>query len=222
MTDENLRLFKEALTEGLCNRIDKRIAECTESITTSAAHKRAMRKIINGTAEKGGFTLRKKTVIAILVAVALLLTGCAVIYRKQIAHFVEEIFHTFMTLECAQTPDEEGEIEDVYELTYVPEGYVLNKVYRQKTFIKTVFVKAGFAIAFEQLSSCVNYLDSENGYTKIGEIDTVDVYYRYSFERHYYFWRSEDYCFELNSELQLSTEEVEKIVTGAKRTTKNI
>ena len=217
MTDENLRLFRAALTEGLCNRIDMRIAECTESITTSAAHKRAMRKIINGTAEKGGFTLRKKTVIAILVAVALLLTGCAVIYRKQIAHFVEEIFHTFMTLECAHTPDEEGEIEDVYELTYVPEGYSLEEKYESKTVIRTVFSNGEDTIAFDQQLRDINYLDSENGYAKILGINNLDIYYRYSLEQHYYFWSNEGHDFGLISNIELPTEEVEKIVIGAKK-----
>lgn len=217
MTDENLRLFRAALTEGLCNRIDKRIAECTESITTSAAHKRAMRKIINGTAEKGGFTLRKKTVIAILVAVALLLTGCAVIYREQICHFIHEIYDSFMTLETPDTADGEEHIGHIYELTYVPEGHVLDKICEDNSLIKSIFIKGEETIIFEQQLQRVNYLDSEKGYTKIMEANNQDVYYRYSLEQYHYFWNNDNYCFRLSSKLELSGEELEKIVIGLKK-----
>ena len=114
MTQENIRLFKLALTEGVSNQIDKRIAECTESISPSVAHKRAIRRIINGSTEQGGRPSRKKIIIAILVAAALLLTSCAVIYRKQIANFIVEIYNSFMTLEASNLDEEQGQIGDIY------------------------------------------------------------------------------------------------------------
>ncbi len=217
MTEENKRLFKLAIAEGFSNRIDKRIAECTEEIVTTAAHRRAMRRIINGTMEKRALTPRKKTIIAILVAAALLLTSCAVIYRKQIANFIEEIYESFMTLECADAGDEGTQIADIYEMTYVPEGYVVEERYENRTMIKTVFVKEGTIIIFEQIPLGANYLDSENGHTKIEEIDALDIYYRQSFEQHYYFWNNGDYCFELSSNLKLPIGEITKIVDGVKK-----
>ena len=217
MTQENIRLFKLALTEGVSNQIDKRIAECAESITPSAAHKRAIRRIINGSTEQGGRPSRKKIIIAILVAAALLLTSCAVIYRKQIANFIEEIYSSFMTLEASNLDEEQGQIGDIYELTYVPEGYVLDEKHGHKTFVKTVFVKEGATIIFEQQSRRVNYLDSENGYTKIEETGALDIYYRYSLEYHHYLWNDGDYSFRLSSDLELTTEEIEKIVIGVKK-----
>ncbi|MBQ8859596.1 MAG: DUF4367 domain-containing protein, partial [Clostridia bacterium] len=192
MTEENKRLFKLAIAEGFSNRIDKRIAECTEEIVITAAHRRAMRRIINGTMEKRGLTPRKKAIIAILVAVALLLTSCAVIYRKEIAQFIEEIYESFMTLETADAGDEETQIEDVYELTYVPEGYSLKERYEYKTLTRTVFANGEDAIAFEQQSQRVNYLDSENVHTKIAEAGNLDIYYRQSLEYHNYLWNNGD------------------------------
>ena len=45
MTEENKELFKRALTEGLSNKIDKRIAEYEEKIEVSKEHKIAMNRI---------------------------------------------------------------------------------------------------------------------------------------------------------------------------------
>ena len=45
MTEENKELFKRALTEGLSNKIDKRIAEYEEEIEVSKEHKIAMNRI---------------------------------------------------------------------------------------------------------------------------------------------------------------------------------
>ena len=40
ITEENIRLFKEAIAEGWSNKIDKRIAECEEDIDPSPAEER--------------------------------------------------------------------------------------------------------------------------------------------------------------------------------------
>ncbi|MBQ8858749.1 MAG: hypothetical protein IJ012_03055 [Clostridia bacterium] len=45
ITEENIRLFKEALCEGVSNRIDKCIAECEEDIEVTDEHKIAMNRI---------------------------------------------------------------------------------------------------------------------------------------------------------------------------------
>ena len=45
MTEENKKLFKEAIAEVWSNKIDKRIAECEEGIAASEKHKIAMNRI---------------------------------------------------------------------------------------------------------------------------------------------------------------------------------
>ncbi len=99
MSDNNIALFKLALTEGLSNRIDRQISDCTEEIVASPAHSRAMNRIVGCLAQRKLPTSPKlKKIIAILVAAVLLLTGCAVVYRQEIRSFIEEIYESFMTL----------------------------------------------------------------------------------------------------------------------------
>ena len=38
MTESDKELFKRALTEGISNRIDRQIAECTEPVIARAPH----------------------------------------------------------------------------------------------------------------------------------------------------------------------------------------
>ena len=45
MTEENKKLFKEAIAEVWSNKIDKRIAECEGGIAVSEKHKIAMNRI---------------------------------------------------------------------------------------------------------------------------------------------------------------------------------
>ena len=56
----------------------------------------------------------------------------------------------------------------------------------------------------------------QNGYTKIVEITNWEIYYRNSSNYHYYFWNVDDYYLKLICNFELPTEELQKIVDGAK------
>ena len=45
MTEENKRLFKEAIAEGLSKKTDRRIAEYEEDVEVSKEHKIAMNRL---------------------------------------------------------------------------------------------------------------------------------------------------------------------------------
>ena len=113
MSENNIALFKLALIEGLSNRIDRQIADCTESIEPSPAHDRAMNKIITAAKKKALYFTRLRRAVAILVAAALLLTGCAVVYRDEIREFIEEIYDSFLKANYSDGIEETEEIEDV-------------------------------------------------------------------------------------------------------------
>ena len=68
--------------------------------------------------------LIKELGIAILIAVALLLTSCGIIFRNEI----REVFEEFFVKLTYDGDDESAEsIKDVYCLGYVPEGYALKR-----------------------------------------------------------------------------------------------
>ena len=126
MKNNERELFKKALSEAMAQKYDEELSECEENAICSQKHYDKMQKIIGRNICRSKKRLTKKSLIAIIVAAALLLTGCtaAYIYRDEIRDFVEEIYDEFIKL----TYDDEeqnpvGGIKEQYELTYVPEGY---------------------------------------------------------------------------------------------------
>ena len=179
MAKSNLELFKQALNEAVSNKFDKMADECTEEIVYSEKHKLAMRTIIYGKADtKRVLSPKMKRIIAILVAVALLLTSCGIIFRNEICEIFKEFF-----VSLTYEGDEESPliIKEVYTLSYVPEEYSL-----EKESITTVRVRYeyenedGEILSFEQraLSHSGYYIDSESGYSKIEDIVNYEIYYR--------------------------------------------
>ena len=179
MDKSNLELFKQALNEAVSNKFDKMADECTEEIVYSEKHKLAMRTIVYGKADtKRVWSPKMKRIIAILIAVALLLTSCGIIFRNEIREIFEE-FCVKLTYEA----DEESNknIKEIYALAYVPEGYTLKK--EEITSIRTNYKytnERGETLHFEQraLTHSGYYIDSESGYSKIEEIEEYEIYYR--------------------------------------------
>ena len=220
MNENNIALFKLALTEGLSNRIDRQISECTEDVVTSPAHDRAMNKIITASERRSSSSARLKRVIAILVAAALLLTGCAVIYREQIKDFIEEIYESFLALNYEDNVGTDEEIKDVYKPTYLPDGYSLEKGKIHSTKIKYTYKNfAGNKISYEQrvLDAVVFYADVESGYREVLDgIAGYDIYCKETNEHIYYIWNDGKYMFKLTVDSAISIEELELIIAGIK------
>ena len=162
MDKSNLELFKQALNEAVSNKFDKMADECTEEIVYSERHKLAMRTIVYGkTDNKRVLPPKMRRIIAILIAVALLLTSCGIIFRNEI----REIFKDFF-VSLTYEGDEESPliIKEVYTLRYVPEGYILEKEEIAPLRITYIFSnETGQILFFEQraLTHSEYYIDSE-------------------------------------------------------------
>lgn len=215
MDKSNLELFKQALNEAVSNKFDKMADECTEEIVYSEKHKLAMRTIIYGkTDTKRVWTPKMKRIIAILIAVALLLTSCGIIFRNEI----REIFKEFFVSLTYESNDEKDEmIEEVYTLGYLPEGYVLEHDIIATTYTKYKFVnQKDDIIYFEQrpLASAGFVVDSESGYSQIKDIEEYEVYYRFTNKYHHYVWCSEKYSMTIKSNTYLTNEEIILLLDG--------
>lgn len=215
MDKSNLELFKQALNEAVSNKFDKMAEECTEEIVYSEKHKLAMQTIVYGkTDNKRSLSPRMRRIIAILVAAALLLTSCGIIFRNEIREVFEEFF-----VKLTYEGDEESQqiIEEVYSLGYVPEGYKL-----KKESITSVRVKYNFSnqngeiLYFEQraLTQASFVVDSESGYSKIQEIEKYEIYQRFTAGFYHYAWNDEQYSLKIRSTRQLSSEEIILILNG--------
>ncbi|MBE6644232.1 MAG: DUF4367 domain-containing protein [Ruminococcaceae bacterium] len=217
-TDE--ALFRQALTEGVSNRFSRQIESCTETVVCSRRHRAAISKIINDARKQShAVSIRIRKIIAILVAAVMLLVSCAVVYRDEIRDFIEEIYESFVKINYSDGDDQGAEIKDVYELTYMPEGYQLEDELLLDGMLRITFSNSnGQIIVFEQhtLDTAVFFADIENGYTKIVDISIYDVYYKETKQQTYYMWNDGKSSLVLISKITLSDEELKLIIEGIK------
>ncbi len=223
MEKSNLELFKQALNEAWDEKIREEVEACTEEIHTSERHKAAMAAILDGNygneEKRSAWKLTRAKIAAILVAAALLLASCAVIYRNEIRDFVEEIFEDFSKVTYSENDAADGKtIEEVYELTYVPEGYVLEKSTVNPTLIKYKYINGNDTLVFEQraLDYTSFAFDIENGYNLLLSYDNVDIYCKTTSEYNYYLWNTGIYSVKIRSSSQIQNEELRLILDGIK------
>lgn len=221
MEKSNLELFKQALNEAWDEKIREEVEACTEEIHTSERHKAAMAAILDGNYEKeekrSAWKLTRAKIAAILVAAALLLASCAVIYRNEIRDFVEEIFEDFSKVTYSENDAEDGKtIEEVYELTYVPEGYVLEESFSDSLLIRYKFVNNDNVLIFEQrvLDYTGFIFDIENGYSLLLSDNSIDVYCKTTDNAYYYLWNTGIYSIQIRSNQQISNAELKLILNG--------
>ena len=215
MDKSNLELFKQALNEAVSNKFDKMADECTEEIVYSEKHKLAMRTIIYGKADtKRVWSPKMRRIIAILIAVALILTSCGIIFRNEI----REIFKEFFVSLTYETDDlSEDMIEEVYTLSYVPEGYALEKEKLTSIYVRYEFENANKdTLCFEQrsITSAEFVVDSESGYSQIKDIEEYEVYYRFTGKNHHYALSDGKYSMKIKSSTKLSNEDIILMLDG--------
>ena len=213
MEKSNLELFREALFEAMSSKTNE--ADLAEKIEPSDRHKDAMQAILDGTYErKSVWKLTKAKIAAIIVAAALLLAGCA--YRNEIRDIIEEIYDKYIHITYSDEGANGKTIEEVYELTYVPEGYVLEESSITPATVRYEFCNNADRMIFYQyiLDDTDFYVDGENGYTIVVGITDYSVYYRKSNDAHYYLWNDGRYAMKLTATKELSIEELQSIIDG--------
>ena len=214
----SFELFKQAIEEGLSNKFDSIVNSYTEEIICSEKHKLAMRTIVYGklenAPEKKQRRLKSKHIIAIIVAAMLLLTSCGIIFR----HKIREIFRgEYVRLDYGEDVSYGKMIEDVYTLTYLPEGYSLKREIINKATVNYKYVNENDEfIIFEQspADSSFVFIDDESAYDKIDEIESYDVYRRISSESYVCIYSDEKYMIMIRLSSQLSNEELIAIIEG--------
>ena len=213
----NQELFKQALVEGVSRRIDREIAACDEKVVFSRRHIKNMERIVKGKTPKK--PINKKMVAILVAAAVLLLAGYAIIYRDEIREFVTDIREYFVKIDFEDGENESRAIDEIYELTYLPEGYSLEKQEINRMVVQYLFANAeNDIIRFIQQSIDASnfYVDIENSDNVIIEIGDYTVYSRQTNGTHYYIWNDGKYALTLNSKEELSHETLEAIINGIK------
>ena len=218
MDKNNVELFKQAINEGLSNKFDSVANGYTDRIVCSEKHSIAMRTIVYGkTDTKKVWSPRMKRVVAILVAIAILLTSCGFIFRNEIRDFVENVYEFFVTITYTEEDSEGNRLKDIYDLTYIPKGYHLEENTISPASIRYKFVNSnGDIIWFVQsvLDGTYFVIDVENGYTQIKNIKGYDVYYRYTDQSNIYIWNNGEYTIRIKSTVELPIDELILIIDG--------
>ena len=213
MDKSNLELFKQALNEAVSNKFDNMTASYREEIVCSEKHNLAMRAIVYGKADtKRTWSPRMKRIISILVAAALLLTSCGIIFRNEIREIFEEFF---VKISYSEEDNSNNTVEEIYELNYIPDGYALKEENTSPLSVVYKFVDIdGNIISFEQyvLGRSDFVVDSESGYSKIINVEKYDLYYRYNDTYHSYIWNDSKYTLRLKSSTPLSIETIILII----------
>ena len=217
MNDDNLALFKQALSEGLSNRFDSIANSYTDDVVCSEQHKIAMRAIVYGKAgRKSTWSPKMKRIVAILVAAALLLTSCGIIFRNEIKEIFEEFY---VTIVYGDDKENNQLLDEIYELGYIPYGYKIEDEFIDLISVNYRFVDdKGNNIIFKQnvLNGTEHDIDSENGYSKLIEVEGCELYYRKTNTYNYYIWHNEKYLMTLSSSKELNLDEITKIINGIK------
>ena len=216
MYENDLELFKQAINEGLSNKLDRIVNSYSGEIACSERHKLAMRTIVYGKVDEAPERkkLPMKRIIAIIVAAALLLTSCGIIFRNQIREIFRDLY---VRLTYGEDASSGRLIDDIYMLTYVPEGYSLEREMIDPSLVQYKYAnEENEHIVFEQraVNSSIFVVDSEDGYSEIKEIEEYDVYCRFTDLSYIYVWSDEKYSIKLKSGTKLSNEEIIQIIEG--------
>ena len=223
MDKEARELFGKALAEAFAEKFDEELAACEETAACSQEHYDKMQKIINSSRSAPKRKFSRKSLVAIIIAAALLLTGCAAyICRNEIRDFVEDVYEKFVRLTYSEGDKQSTpKISEVYELTYIPGGYELVEENKNPliTFYKFENEKGEF-LTFQQdvLDKTNSGLDGEDGNTQLHEFSGFKIYCRVLDTSSHYIWNDGEYSLRLTSSVALDEAELKEIVLGISKT----
>lgn len=221
MDRADIKLFGDAVLKGITRRFEKEMSQNDENDLCSEAHVEAMLEIV----EKTNLRENKRSrvgLIAALIAAALLLIGCtAYVYRNQIGSFVEYVFEEYVNIAFLDDDKEPiNVIEDVYELSYVPDKYLLTDSFITDIYVKYTYTdQHGNAIIFDQypLGNTTNInIDNDIDDVTVIVHNGVEFYVRTTEITKHYVWHNDKYSMTLVLSKAIGQEEALKIIDGIK------
>lgn len=233
MYKSDIKLFGDAVLNGIINRFEKEVSRNQENDLCSEAHKEVLCDLIRQSCvdEKRRSKIR---LIAALVAAALFLVGCAAyVYRNEIGSFVETVFEEYVNVGFSDVKGDVSfngkenndnyatEIEEVYELSYVPAGYELIDLFINDTYVAYTYGNDnGSVILFDQCPLGVSYsigIDNDLDDVTVIEHNGIEYYARSTGIMVHYVWHDEDYAMVLDVPSEISQDEVFKIIDKIKK-----
>ena len=218
MTNAEKQRLVEAISEGLVLKYEDEMSEIEKHPRCSKQHYEKMSEIL-GFKVGAPRRITKKGLAALLLAAALLLTGCAV-FRNEIRDFFVEVYETIIKVTFDKEPSNEKEtIGETYELAIMLDGYTQTTAMVNPLIIRYEYTNLeGTYLTFEQvlLDRATFLLDAENGNTTMVTVGDYEIYYRCSNSQYRYIWNDGKYAMTINTDVELNVEDLEKLISGIK------
>ena len=212
-SDNNL--IGQAFAEATAKKYDEELLRCRKNVSFSPRHARKIREI-TGYRIISPATVKKFLVI--LIAAVIFLVGCtAIIYHEEIGNFFITHFKANSVVEVNE--GEKTEITEAYDLSYVPEGYVI--VYDQRdefTIRKRWKDNLENTLSFTQATNDRSKysFDSERSNAKIEEHNGKTFFVNTTKDSRVFLWSENGYTFYVSIPLSISESEIFKIIDGIK------
>ena len=192
-----------------------------ENVCFSLGYKRKMAQLIKRQKRpywKYVNTVGKK--IAVIAIAFMMLFGLSMsikAIREPVVSFIVTIFDKFSELfvDKSEINSASDKIEEIYELTQLPQGYSENGINISLRNIETTYFNGDSEIRFYQsiISNKVT-IDTEDSYETILFIKDYEIYYIYKNNLTKALWRNEKYIFEIYCNTEISEEEMRYIISS--------
>ena len=221
MRTEEGRLFGRALLEAVTWKLDDTLSQYNETLRITDEHSRCVKKTLRSYKLR-----RRRKIIAAIVAATLILTGCTVgyeIFKEEVGAFIERIDNDSVDVGYNGSVEGPNAVENVYELSYIPEGYELTKSVIGQWYIRYVWEnKDNHIIVFDVDNTDKNshyIIDNEGTESNLFYYNDIEVYRRKGNDSNYVnIWVMDSYMMFLSTTYELSEEELVRIIDGIRIT----
>ena len=218
MKGEQRELFKAALLEAMEEKRQEELAECPEEIIPSARHLKRVSRILGIDVRRKDQVkrYRPRRVIAWALAAVLLMVSALTAYanRGTESGFAERVYGQYTQVNFTGADDilPTDDIEQVYELGYVPRGYVQVRLYEHEKRTECIYTNAqGDEIEFQQhpLNGKGEWgFHNGLGTTQIKKYGEIYVYCYDCPDSRTFLWRDQKYAMLLFVSTPMETEEI--------------
>lgn len=222
MTDNQIKLLKEALLEEDLREIAIIDALPDEKFVFSEKYKIEMQKLLNKH-KKYTHTANRfipKRLVGVLVAILITLTLMMSIsaIREPVVKFIVNVYESFISIfveedEGAKSPQE---IENLYLPTDGIQGYRVQSSYNQGKISSTVWINDNNEVIFLEQSILENnyqaFIDKESINYETTRIGSFDIHYMIKNDSYFMVWSNGKYMFKMIFPGTIDFSKIEKII----------
>lgn len=220
MYEEERRLFARAIIEATDRHLDMALRDLPVATSFRRTHVRRMRHIVRYGTLPQTHTLSKRA-WALIIAAALLLTGCAVLAREEIAGFFVTIMETRNEMDSSlnKTANCPTSIEEEKIPQMLPEGFEIFMRESHETFLSVTWVhSSGAMLIYSQYTQDSFNMGTDNEYSQFDELQLCGHTVLYATQNgvNNRYWWTEDYVYYIFSSEPLEQKELEEIIQSVR------